>query len=65
MFGVFSLIMSIRNYLRYGKNFTKTPDHFSVMCKVNYQGHTYVGWTCNLGSGLIHDPDCKCRNKIQ
>lgn len=30
--------------------------------KIEYQGHSYVVWSINLGGGIVHDPDCKCHH---
>ncbi len=29
--------------------------------KIEFQGHTYIVWSVNMGGGIIHDPDCKCK----
>jgi hypothetical protein len=29
--------------------------------KIEFQGHSYVVWSINLGGGIVHDPDCKCK----
>lgn len=32
--------------------------------KIFYQEHSYVIWHLTFGgSGLVHDPDCKCRQE--
>lgn len=31
--------------------------------KIEFQGHTYVVWSVNMGGGIVHDPDCICNNK--
>lgn len=28
-----------------------------------YRGHSYIAWSINSGGGLVHDPDCKCKEK--
>jgi hypothetical protein len=30
--------------------------------KIDYSGHTYIAWTCNMGCSMVHDPDCKCND---
>jgi hypothetical protein len=43
-------------------NLARMPHSNGSMTKLEFQGHSYVGWSCNLGSGLVHDPDCQCHN---
>lgn len=42
-------------------NYTQLPHNNGRISKFEFEGHSYVGWTCNLGSGLVHDPDCICK----
>lgn len=39
------------------------PNNNGKMTKLEYDGHSYIGWSCNLGGGLVHDPDCLCQKK--
>ncbi len=39
------------------------PSSNGLMDKLEYGDHTYIGWTCNLGCTMVHDPDCKCKLK--
>ena len=31
------------------------------MSKVFYGDHSYIIWGINAGGGIVHDPDCKCK----
>lgn len=33
--------------------------------KTEFSGHSYVIWQQNFSDCIVHDPDCKCRNKEQ
>lgn len=68
VFAVF-LLLAVLRYL-YSKSSKKDPNLVELpygngsMTKVEYQGHSYICWTCNLSSELIHDPDCICKKTI-
>ena len=44
-------------------HYTQLQNHKGKIAKFEFDGHSYIGWTCNLGAGLVHDPDCKCFQK--
>ncbi len=43
------------------KNLEDLKYNHGRMTKIEYQNHSYIGWSCNLGCGIVHDPDCKCK----
>ncbi len=43
------------------KNYEQVSDNRGQITTIEYKGHSYTGWTCNMGCSLTHDPDCKCK----
>jgi hypothetical protein len=58
---IFCVYMSFTDKSLYDPNLTKTTQ--GQASKIEFQGHTYVVWSVNLGGGIVHDPDCKCRKE--
>lgn len=43
----------------YEKTYTKL-EHGCIATQ-EYNGHTYICYTINMGAGIVHDPNCKCQ----
>ncbi len=58
---IFCIYMSYADGSLQDPNLTKTVQGHAS--KIEFQGHSYVVWSVNLGGGIVHDPDCKCRKE--
>lgn len=58
---IFSILTSCENN---EKKYHVLPHNNGKIARLEYENHTYIGWTCNFGAGLVHDPDCKCSKDI-
>lgn len=61
-FLLFALALVYYSSVQKDPHLVRTEYNNGKMTKLIYDGHSYVGWSCNFGAGLVHDPDCKCRS---
>lgn len=65
-FSLLILSLFIKKHDEYNDPYLKKLSYRNgFVTKIEYEDHTYVCWSCNLGSSMVHDPECKCRKKIE
>lgn len=62
------LVLLFSAYMAYkekkDENHITLPFSNGEITKIEYKGHSYIGWKCGFGFGMTHDPDCKCKKGI-
>lgn len=59
--GITTFFFSIFYMYEEDPNLIKLNHMNGKMTKLEYDNHTYIGWACNCGCSMVHDPNCKCR----
>ena len=63
----FAIFMMFMMFISSGKMVDKDVNLKKVeqglASKITYNDHSYIVWSVNLGGGIVHDPECKCKSK--